>query len=443
MSDISVPWGASELRFDLPDLWELIQTADTALKPASPDWPQHMAMALNQPDTGLPLSSLLAARRGGKIVLILEDVTRHSPLEQILPIVLKEIRHAGIEDSQLEVVFAAGMHPAMTPEQAREKLGPLADTIAWRSNPWTDKRAHTLLGKAQGIDVAIDKGVAAADLRIVISSVSPHLQAGFGGGYKMLLPGCASIETIRGMHRLGLEKELTQLVGTDSERNGLRQFIDEGGQLLDASGGKTFSVQYLLDGNDLPTAIGTGEPLPAQRMLAKQAAVSCGVIVPASCDVLITNAAPRDFDMWQSFKGIANTLWAARPGGVVICLTRCEAGLNGIKPIKWPLSQEGTRRILKLIGPHNLAKLVMRLVPRLAGDAAFFIRMATGMLHRNPLFMVSPHLAATKVKFPGIRIFATPADALAAATELLGEGRQRVILFPNGGVTYPVPKLRE
>ncbi|MCL2701070.1 MAG: lactate racemase domain-containing protein [Phycisphaerae bacterium] len=428
------------LPIHLPDEWEMAQVAASSLRPAGEDWPEELARALNQPGTGLPLERLLAARRDERVVLVVEDLTRHSPLDRILPILLREIRHAGVEDSRLEIVFATGMHPPLTADQARAKLGPGCDGIAWRCNPWQDAASYDDVGHVGRVGISVDRGVLRAGLRILVSSVSPHLQAGFGGGYKMLLPGCASLETIRELHRQGIGRSMRQLVGIDAERNAMRQVIDDGGELIDAAHGKTFVVQYILDEADQPAAISTGEPLPAQRMLAKHAAVSCGVIVPSPGDVLITDASPRDFDLWQSFKGIANTLWAARPGGVIICLTRCPGGMNNVKPPRWPLSPAVTRRAVQLLGPTNLANLVMRLAPHLAGDAAFFIRMATQILHRNWIYMVSPKLADDGAAFPGIRIFATLDDALAAARLQLGPGRQRVVHFPAGGITYPVPQ---
>ena len=53
------------------------------------------------------------------------------------------------------------------------------------------------------------------------------------------------------------------------------------------------------------------------------------------------------------------------------------------------------RRIVRWLGPETLSSLVTRLVPRLAGDAAFFVSMATQTLHRNPIVHVSPILHAT------------------------------------------------
>jgi hypothetical protein len=297
------------------------------------------------------------------------------------------------------------------------------------------------VGKAGKLDEWIDRSVADADLRIIVSSVSPHLQAGFGGGYKMLLPGCSSIDTIRSLHRLGLGRGARQLVGTGADQNEMRAAIEAAGQLVDSRCGKSFSVQYLLDGQNLPSVVAAGEVGPTQMMLAKQCAVACCIVPAGLADILITNAFPRDFDLWQSFKCIANTLWAARPNGVVICTTRCEASLNGMKTVPWPLSPSATRKVISWIGPDALYSLVTRLVPRLAGDAAFFVRLATQMLHRNVLYMVSPILHSQGIRFPGLEIFGTVDDALAAAVKFLGDRPQRVALFPAGGTSYPVPTI--
>ena len=440
MPQASVPWGPDELTIDLPAHWQLQQAAEPAFPVSTEPWTDRLARALNQPGTGTSLGKLLAARRSGRIVLLIEDFTRHSPLPQILEVVMREVRFARIDPGSLEVFFATGMHPPMTPQQAADKLGPAGEGLRWRSNSCQDRAAYVRVGAVNHLDILVDRGVATADLRIIVSSVSPHLQAGFGGGYKMLLPGAAHIETIRGLHRLGVGRTPRQLVGLDAERNPMRAVIEAAGQLVDAARGKSFAVQYLLNDRDEPAFLATGEVSPTHQMVAKQCSVACGIIATGPADVLITNAHPRDFDLWQCFKCIPNTLWAVRPNGVIICLARCEGGMYGMDvPKRWPLSPAWMRRVVRMLGAEALASLIMRLVPRLAGDAGFFIRLALQTLYRNPIFMVSPTLCETGATFPGLALFATPAAAIAAADALLRNGPQRVVLFPAGGTTFPVP----
>ena len=441
MPEFSVPWGQGSLKVSVPADWRLQQMAQPDLPTAPGDWPDRLALALSQSQGETPLSRLLKDCRHGRIVLLVEDMTRHSPLAEILPVVLREITHAGLDVKQVEAFFANGMHPPLTAEQASEKLGPACEGIPWRCNRYDDLGAHVPLGQIDGVDILADRWVADADLRIVVSSVSPHLQAGFGGGYKMMFPGCSHLDTIRGLHRKGIGRKPRQLVGTPVTANPMRRIIDAAGVRLDERHGRTFAIQYLLDDNNRPTSVAAGDVLDTHRMMAKRCAVACGVVVAQPGDILITNAHPRDFDLWQCFKSIANTRWAARPNGAIICLARCQEGLHGMRvPSWWPASPEWMRRIVRWIGPESLSSLVTRLVPRLAGDAAFFVRMATQTVHRNPIFMVSPNLHDAGVVFPGVSIFARMDDAVAVAQKHLGEGPQRVVVFPSGGTTFPTPK---
>lgn len=439
MPQIFVPWGDQTLPLDLPAHWTIEQVAQSSLRPCAEDWADRMALALSQPETGLGLDKLLAARRNGRVVIVVEDMTRHSPLAQILPIVLREIEHAKFPADHVEFVFAAGMHPPLTPQQENEKLGPAAGAYARRSNPWHDRKAYVRIGKIGQMEINLDRGVADADLRIVVSSVSPHLQAGFGGGYKMLVPGCVTRPTIRALHTLGVGRSFGPLAGMDAERNTMRQAIDAAGEMIDRRCGTTFALQYILDDRDMPASVAAGEPIPTQRMLAKQCAVSCGVLINQPADVLITSAHPRDFDLWQSFKCIPNTLWAARPNGVIICLARCPAGVNGMEFPSVKFSSTWARRLLHWIGPDTLPSLLIRTVPKLAGDAAFFVRLAAQALHRNPILMVSPVLHEQGIRFPGLEVLPSVQAAVEAAGKILGTGPQKVVVFPSGGTTYPVP----
>jgi nickel-dependent lactate racemase len=441
MPDLNVPWGDGELTLPIPDHWKLLGVATPAVQPSSADWEDRLAQSLHQPIAGASLGDRLATLRDtdSRIALIVEDITRHSPLDRILDIVLREIRHAGIRDDQLEIVIATGMHPPLTPDQAREKLGVAAEQIAWRCNPWDDETQYTRVGSVERLDVQIDKRVVAADLRIIVSSVSPHLQAGFGGGYKMLLPGCAMLQTIRLLHRFGIKRKgQPQLVGTTEEQNRMRFAINRAGELVDAYHGQSFTVQYLLDGENRPIHIAAGDPGPTHQMLMKKCAVACGIVPEEPADILITNAHPRDHDLWQAFKCIPNTSWAARPNGIVICLARCPQGLNEMKTMKWPLSPTWTRRVVRFLGPETICSLLDRLVKQLAGDSQWFIRLATQILQRNPIYMVSETLCAQGASFPGIALFPTPQAAFEAAEAQLGKGNHRVAVYPDGGVTYPI-----
>ncbi len=445
MADISLPWGDEPLALRLPAGWTVQQVAAPAIAAAADGWAEHLANALTRPEGAPALGKLLAARRTGKIAVIVEDVTRHSPLPEILQVVFRELDHAQIPDKNVEIVFATGMHPALKDAQAAEKLGALASRIRWRSNPWTRSDAFTRMGTVRDgpamVDLRIDRRVANADLRIVITSVSPHLQAGFGGGYKMLLPGCAALESIRQMHLAGVPRRPQQMVGQDHAANRMRRLIDAAGQAIDERRGMTFGVQYLLDASDRLAAIAAGDVLACQRMLAKQCAAGCGVVIDSPADVVIAAAYPRDVDLWQSFKAIAHAAWAVRDNGVLICLTRCADGAN-MPTVSLPISPKWVRRIVRLLGADSLGSVLTRMVPQLAGDAAFFVRLALQVIQRAAVIVVSEKLVEEGASMPGMDVLAEPGEAFATAEALLGDGPKRVIVFPAGGISYPVCRSR-
>ncbi|NLF30858.1 MAG: DUF2088 domain-containing protein [Planctomycetes bacterium] len=446
MAPLSVPWGDGELALPLPDHWTLAQVARPSLARAAADWPDRLAQSLNRPEGSESLSAVLASLPShGRIVLVLEDITRHSPLARILPIIVRELDHAAIADERVEILFATGMHPAMTARDVSRKIGPLAERFAWRCNNAHDGGAHVRVGEvlhcsgSRRVPIYVDRRLVQADLRLVVAAVTPHMQAGFGGGAKMFVPGCAALETISRVHLTGLLGPLAApAVGTEPAVNPMRRMIDAAGDLVDRSHGRTFAVQYVLDADDQPAAMASGDLRLGQQMLAKQCAAAMGIVIDAPADIVITNAWPRDYDMWQAFKCIANTAAAVRPNGVICALAHCPAGLN-MGRIRWPLSPAWTRRLVRAIGVKGIVSMLRRLRPGVHGESHFFIQLAVQTIHRNPVLLHAPELTRRGQSFPGLPLYDTPEALFAAADDRLGpNGSRRVIVFTAGGTSYPV-----
>ena len=101
-------------------------------------------------------------------------------------------------------------------------------------------------------------------------------------------------------------------------------------------------------------------------------------------------------------------------------------------------TQRSSGRLVRLLGADALASLLARLLPDLAGDASFFIRLGLQILQRIDVLMVSPALAEAGAKMLGLSLFADPQEAVAAVERRLGPGPKRVVVFPAGGITYPI-----
>ena len=104
----------------------------------------------------------------------------------------------------------------------------LRPAIAVSAHPLDDLSAYDDLGQTpQGIPVRVFQPVARANLRILVGSVLPHLQAGFGGGYKLIFPGTSHRTTLGSLHRQGLDgrSDPASLLGDHRGGNAMRQAI--------------------------------------------------------------------------------------------------------------------------------------------------------------------------------------------------------------------------
>ncbi len=159
---------------------------------------------------------------GTQVAIVVDDPSRWTPVREALPIVLRRLHAAGISRDDVTISVGVGRHHAVDAEAMRRRLGDsIATSYRCFSPPVDDLSAYVDLGSTpQGVPVRVFRPVAEADLRILIGSVLPHLQAGFGGGYKLIFPGTSHRTTLGALHRQGLvgKSDSAELSGERSGR---------------------------------------------------------------------------------------------------------------------------------------------------------------------------------------------------------------------------------
>ena len=106
---------------DIPD--EFISGYYTLEPPASgEDNETLIRRALEQPIGTKRLSEMV--KPGMKITVAVDDSSRSTRTELMLPAVLEELRKAGIEDNDITVYIALGTHRQMSEEEIRTKYTP-------------------------------------------------------------------------------------------------------------------------------------------------------------------------------------------------------------------------------------------------------------------------------------------------------------------------------
>ena len=183
---------------------------------------------------------------GARVAIVVDDPSRWTPVREALPIVLRRLHAAGVGREDVTISVGVGRHHAVDAEAMRRRLG---DSIAagYRcySPPVDDLSAYVDLGSTpQGVPVRVFRPVAEADLRILIGSVLPHLQAGFGGGYKLIFPGTSHRTTLGALHRQGLAggSDPAGLLGSHAAGNPMRQAIHAAAERL----GPCWSISHLV-----------------------------------------------------------------------------------------------------------------------------------------------------------------------------------------------------
>ena len=431
---ITVPWGPEKtLALKLPDGWNVMGVFEPNPLPPAADPDAAVREALARPFGMRPLREV--ARGAGRVVILVDDLSRPTPVHLLMPHVIAELEAAGVSRDKLTLVTTLGTHRAMTQDELAKKAGrEWAGAIKWENHDYADPAKNVLLGMtSRGTPVHVNATVASADLVVSLGVIEPHVIAGFGGGYKNLIPGAAGAQTIGATHTLNLTPGTYNMTGRPPEENPMRLDLEEGGRLLKKP---FFIVNTILDKSLRVVRVVAGDPVAAHREGIKTSSQMCGVKIPRQADVLITCSYPMDLDLRQGFKALANGIRAVRPGGLLIDLVYAVEGVGhmGMGKKKPPLG----RSALRLLAPLLLWGLPRKRSAAQGEEDKFFTYFALQGLRRNDLLLYAPTIPrgfAANVPFAE---FSWTLDELWTIARRRMPGRADVLVFPAGGVTYPI-----
>jgi len=228
---------------------------------------EEMAAAIKNPLHSPRLKDL--AKGKNTAVIIFDDMTRPTRAFEVAPIVIEELTAGGLKEEDIVFVCALGTHGALTQNEFRKKLGPdiLKKFRVLNHNIY--ENCKTVGTTSRGTKMMVNREVAEADLRIGIGCVTPHAQAGFSGGGKIILPGVSHIDSISHYHLdvEAMDKESTGMgFFTD---NILRLEIQEAARLA----GLDFNVNVIVNGRGYTTHLFAGEFTAAHTEAVKVAEV--------------------------------------------------------------------------------------------------------------------------------------------------------------------------
>ncbi|HOG47358.1 MAG TPA: nickel-dependent lactate racemase [Anaerolineae bacterium] len=418
---ISLPYGRARMEISVP-AGNLLAVA-SPLSVATPrDVAAQVRQALRGPLGTTPWASGL--RGGEHLLLLVDDNTRPTPVDQILPTLLEELE---VERKRVHVtiLIALGTHRKMTPAEICTKVGlEVANTYTVLNHDWDDEAALVDLGTtANGTPIRVNRLSQKADLCLGIGSILPHNLAGWSGGGKIVQPGICGKETTYATHLLAARCPTSNL---GKPRNPVRSEIDEVARRAGLSG----VVNTVLDRDATVAHVVAGEPRAAYQQGVELARGIWEVPVPALADIVIVSSYPADIDFWQANKALYAAERVVKRGGDIILVTPCPEGLSSQREHVVSL------KALEGVPSRDLFHGARR---RGLGDYAALCVSDVAARCRELAWttVVSDHLTADDVAVLGLRRAATVDEALARAFERQG-AQARIIVLTHGGEMVPV-----
>jgi len=282
--------------------------------------PQQITTSIQKPIGTAPLRELAAGK--GNAVITFDDMTRPTPAFAIAPLVLAELKAAGIKDENILFLGSFATHRPMTVDEVQRKLGKeIATKYAWLNHAcfYGCKELGTTSFKT---NVQVNQNFMGADLKITMSGIKVHYDAGYGGGAKAILPGLSYIETVEHNHNVILRQTKTS-GPVRIFKNEMRLDIIEAARMAKVD----FSVQTMYDEKLRPTHVFAGDIVEAHHTAVRLAAKTYCTETFQNPDIVVSNAYPQNAEAYNPAKWLR---YSIKPGGTGVLIIQNPAGPDPI-----------------------------------------------------------------------------------------------------------------
>jgi len=318
---VRLAYGRHGLEVDLPPQTQVIAPR---FVPGLEDELTALRAALRRPIASPPLAELV--KPGDTVVVVHTDITRATPNDRILPILLEELEHAGIRRKDITLLNGLGTHRRQTEAELRAMLGDaIVDNYRCLQHDCFDDANLVALGETSfGHPVRINRTYMEADVKILTGFIEPHFFAGFSGGPKAILPSLAGAESVFTNHGRDMIGHPRATWGV-TEGNPIWEEMRE----VALRTQPTFLLNVTLNSRRQITGVFAGDMLQAHAAGCAFVREHAMVPVDAPFDIVITTNSgyPLDQNLYQSVKGMSAAAQIVREGGAILIATACEDGL--------------------------------------------------------------------------------------------------------------------
>jgi nickel-dependent lactate racemase len=306
----------------------------------------EIGAGIDEPIESPPLEEKVSA--GDSALIVVSDATRASASSQVVNLLVRRLIESGISPADIRVIFATGIHRAVTAAEKLELLTPfIAQRIATLNHDAYDAGGHVHLGTTgRGTPVEVNLALKEYTHVILTGAIGFHYFAGFTGGRKSICPGLASARTVEATHMLAMDFERGGRragVGTGLlEGNAVHEECEAICELIQPS----FLINTVVDEEGRARRVYAGDWRAAHRRACADYLEDHSVEIDSRRDLVIVSAGglPWDINLIQAHKALDMAAHACLEGGDIILLAECAQGLGRADFLKW-FEEEDSRAL--------------------------------------------------------------------------------------------------
>lgn len=411
---IKLAYGQGHLAVDFPDGTTVIEPSHN---PGLPDEKGAVLRALHEPIGTKPLRDWI--HRDSRICIAFTDITRATPNDRIIPWLLEHLE--GHPRENITLLNQLGTHRLNTQEELEKLLTPavVKNYRVLNHEPENDA-AHVQFGVTHdGTPALINRHLAEADVRIITGFIEPHFFAGFSGGPKGIMPGCAALKTVMSNHDAANIGNPRSAFGI-TEGNPIWEEIRD----IALRVGPSFLLNVTLNEERGITGVFAGDLLAAHKAGYEFVRRSAMQKVKAPFDVVVTTNSgyPLDMNLYQGVKGMSAAARIVQEGGTIILACECREGVPAGSPLdKLLRSANSSAEILSMLMNAGFVR------------AEQWQAQIQALIQRRAEVLVYSSLSDDIIKAAHL----TPCHDIAAAVKERAKGEARVAVLPQGPLTIP------
>jgi len=294
--------------------------------------PENKLRELLKNPIGCPsLKELIFQKKASKILIIVNDITRPTPYEIILPPLLDELHRIGIKKENIIFIIATGIHRSNSQEEIKEMFGEnIFSAYNFINHNCDDPHIKDLDKLKSGNRLWIDPIVFETDFIITTGVIVPHYFAGFSGGRKSILPGICGRKTIEANHARMVHHNAR---AGNFKGNPVHQEMQEAAEKV----GVDFNINIVTNEHHEIIEIVAGELYKSWLKGVEVCKKIYLCPIKQKADVVIASAGgyPKDINVYQAQKALENACHAVKLGGTIILLAECTEEYGEATFEKW------------------------------------------------------------------------------------------------------------